>query len=91
MEFCIANNNNYALTAKEFHVSYGQVYLWVRKYNSGGADKLNDKRGKAKSKETLSEQERLQIEVRMFRAENKKQQMEIEFLKKLEEIERRRF
>ena len=91
VEFRIANNNNYALTAKEFHVSYGQVYLWVRKYNSGGADKLNDKRGKAKSKETLSEQERLQIEVRMFRAENKKQQMEIEFLKKLEEIERRRF
>ena len=91
VEFCIANNNNYALTAKEFHVSYGQVYSWVRKYNSGGADKLIDKRGKAKSKKTLSEQERLQIEVRMLRAENKKQQMEIEFLKKLEEIEMRQF
>lgn len=91
VEFCIANNNNYALTAKEFHVSYGQVYSWVRKYNSGGADKLIEKRGKTKSKETLSEQERLQIEVRMLRAENKKQQMEIDFLKKLEEVERRRF
>lgn len=91
VEFCIANSNNYALTAKEFHVSYGQVYSWVRKYNSGGADKLIDKRGKTKSKETLSEQERLQIEVRMLHAENKKQQMEIDFLKKLEEVERRRF
>ena len=43
--------------------------------------------GKLKSEETLSEQECLQIENRMLRAENKKQQMEIDFLKKLEEIE----
>ena len=54
-------------------------------------EKLVDRRGKLKSEETLSEQECLQIENRMLRAENKKQQMEIDFLKKLEEIERRRF
>lgn len=91
VEHCIANNNNYALSAREFQVSYGQVYSWVKKYNSGGAEKLVDRRGKLKSEETLSEQECLQIENRMLRAENKKQQMEIDFLKKLEEIERRRF
>lgn len=28
----IKNDNNYALAAKEFNVSYGQVYSWVRKY-----------------------------------------------------------
>jgi transposase-like protein len=91
VEYCVRSNNNYALTAKEFNVSYGQVYSWVRKYNADGADGLLDRRGKQKSEESLSEQERLQIEIRILRAENKNQQMEIDFLKKLEEIERRRF
>ena len=91
VEHCIGCNFNYALTAKEFDVSYGQVYTWVQKYNAGGADNLLDRRGKPKTPETITEQERLQIEIRMLKAENKKQQMEIDFLKKLEEIERRRF
>lgn len=91
VEYCIKNNYNYALTAKEFGVSYGQVYSWVRKYKSGGTDGLLDRRGKSKSGEPLSEKERLQIEIRMLKAENRKQQMEIDFLKKLEEIERGRF
>ena len=91
VEYCIGCNFNYALTAKEFDVSYGQVYTWVQKYNAGGADNLLDRRGKPKTPETITEQERLQIEICMLKAENKKQQMEIDFLKKLEEIERRRF
>ena len=91
VEYCIGCNFNYALTAEEFDVSYGQVYTWVQKYNAGGADNLLDRRGKPKTPETITEQERLQIEIRMLKAENKKQQMEIDFLKKLEEIERRRF
>ena len=91
VEYCIENNYNYALTAKKFEVSYGQVYSWIQKYKSGGTDGLLDRRGKSKSGETLSENERLQIEIRMLKAENRKQQMEIDFLKKLEEIERRRF
>ena len=91
VEYCTQNNNNYALTAKEFQVSYGQVYSWVHKYNVTGVDGLHDCRGKRKAEDSLSENERLQIELRMLKAENKKQQMEIDFLKKLEEIERRRF
>ncbi len=91
VEYCIENNNNYVLAAKEFNVSYGQVYSWVQKYKSGGADELLDRRGKSKAETKLSGQERLQIEIRMLKAENKKQQMEIDFLKKLEETERRRF
>ena len=90
VEYCIENNNNYVLAAKEFNVSYGQVYSWVQKYKSGGADELLDRRGKSKAETKLSGQERLQIEIRMLKAENKKQQMEIDFLKKLDEIERRR-
>ena len=88
--YCIENDNNYALAAKEFHVSYGQVYSWVQKYRKSGTDGLIDRRGKSKHDEALSENERIQIENRMLKAENKRQQMEIDFLKKLEEIERRR-
>lgn len=91
VEYCIKNDKNYALTAKEFNVSYGQVYTWVRKYNADGPESLLDHRGKRRDKETMSDLELLQIENRMLKAETKKQQMEIDFLKKLEEIERRRF
>lgn len=91
VEYCIENNYNYALAAKEFHVSYAQVYSWVHKYAKTGIDGLVDRRGKRKPSDSLSKDERIQIEIRMLRAENKRQQMEIDFLKKLDEIERGRF
>ena len=91
VEYCIENNHNYALAAKKFNVSYGQVYSWVHKYMKTGVDGLLDRRGKHKPKDSLSKDERSQIEIRMLRAENKRQQMEIDFLKKLDEIERGRF
>lgn len=36
VEHCTANANNYALTAKEFHCSYGQVYSWVKNMSHKG-------------------------------------------------------
>ena len=50
---------------------------------------LYDRRGKNKIVEELSEIEKLKIENRLLKAQTKKQQMEIDFLKKLDEIERR--
>jgi transposase len=44
---------------------------------------------KRRDKGTISNLELLQIENRMLKAETKKQQMEIDFLKNLKEIERR--
>lgn len=32
VQFCLNHNNNYALTAQEFGVSYHQVYEWCKKY-----------------------------------------------------------
>lgn len=74
----------------KYEVSYQQVYSWVQRYNKSGPNSLLDKRGKAKAFEELSELDQLRIENRMLKAEKKQQQMEIDFLKKLEEIERRR-
>lgn len=60
------------------------------KYEDGGVDALQDRRGKRKSEDMMSELERLRAEVKLLKAEKKRAEMEASFLKKLEEIERRR-
>lgn len=89
VEYCISNGNDYAGTAVKYNCSYGQVYSWVQKYNKKGIDGLKDGRGRSKPLEELSEIEKLKAENRMLRAEKKRQQMEIDLLKKLDDIERR--
>ena len=89
VEYCIAHSNDYAGTAQKYNCSYGQVYTWVRKYKEKGIDGLKDGRGKNKPKTELSEIEKLKAEKRMLQAELKQKQMEIDFLKKLEDIGRR--
>lgn len=89
VEYCISHSNDYASAAKEFNCSYGQVYSWVKKYGTDGMEGLRDRRGRNKSEEELSEVEKLRAENRLLRAEKKRQQIEIDLLKKLEEIGRR--
>lgn len=89
IEYCIEHNHNYNETAEKYKVSYQQVYTWVKKFQENGPEGLVDRRGRTKPKEEMSELERLRAENRILKAEKKQQQMEIDFLKKLEEIERR--
>ena len=89
VEYCIANSNDYSAAAKAYNCSYGQIYSWVKKYVANGVDGLKDGRGRTKPEEELSEIEKLKAENRLLKAEKKKQQMEIDLLKKLEEIGRR--
>lgn len=89
VEFCITNNSNYPLTSEKYNVSYQQVYSWVRKYKKEGTEALVDNRGKSKSKENISEKDKLAAEIKLLKAQNKRLEMENDFLKKLEEIERR--
>ncbi len=91
VRYCIEQQNNYAEASRKYHVSYQQVYSWTTKFETQGVEALQDKRGKRKPLEKMSELEKLQVENRLLEAKNKSQQMEIDFLKKLEEIERRRF
>ena len=91
VEDCIANNNNYNETAEKYQVSYQQVYTWVHKYQDKGVEALEDRRGKRKDEDSMTELEKLKAENRLLKAEKKQQQMELDFLKKLEEIERRRY
>lgn len=89
VQYCIENQNNYTETADKFQVSYQQVYTWMKKYEELGIDGLLDRRGRTKPVEEMSELERLRMENRLLKAQNKRQEMEMNFLKKLDEIERR--
>lgn len=89
VEHCTANSYNYSLTAKEYNCSYSQVYSWVKKYQANGVEGLYDRRGHSKPTEDLSEIEKLRAENRVLKALNKQKQIEIDFLKKLDAVERR--
>ncbi len=90
VQYCIANDHNYAETAAKFVVSYQQARSYTIKYEEGGINALQDRRGKSKQPEEMSELEKLRAENRILRAEKKRAEMEVSFLKKLDEIERRR-
>ena len=50
---------------------------------------LVDRRGKNKTFEELSESEKFSAQLKLLEADNRRLKMENDFLKKLEEIERR--
>jgi len=89
VSFCIENNDNYQKSAEKFKVSYQQVYTWTKKYRESGLEALQDNRGKRKDLSSMTESEKLIAQMKLLEAENKRLQMEVGFLKKLEEVERR--
>jgi transposase len=88
--YCIEQGKDYGAAIERYRVSYQQIYSWVRKYEQSGVSGLADKRGKRKKPEGMTEVERLRAENRLLQAENKRKEMEIALLKKLQEVERRR-
>lgn len=91
VKYCIEHQNNYAEAAQKYRVSYQQVYSWTTKYEKNGIEALLDRRGRSKSEAEMSEIEKLKIENKLLESQNRRKQMEIDFLKKLDEIERGRY
>lgn len=91
VKYCIEHQSNYAETAQKYQVSYQQAYSWTTKYEKNGVEALLDKRGKRKPEAEMSEIEKLKAQNKLLQAENRRKQMEIDFLKKLDEIERWRY
>lgn len=87
---CLESGRNFQKTAENHQVSYQQIYQWVRKYENGGWDALKDRRGRSKSEEELTPEEKTKLEIRRMEKENERLRAENAFLKKLEEIERGR-
>ena len=88
VSFCIEHGKDYVLTIEKYGVSYQQIYSWVRKYEEKGVNGLCDNRGRTKPKEEMNEAEKLRYENRLLQAKLKEKEMELELLKKLEELER---
>lgn len=89
--YCIEHQNNYVETAQKYQVSYQQIYSWTNKYFKNGVELLQDRRGKRKTEDEMSEVEKLRAQNKLLEADNRRKQMEIDLLKKLDELERRRF
>lgn len=82
---------SYEEIAEKYGISYQQIYQWVRKYQEHGIDSLQDRRGKRKALENMTEIDRLRAELKMEQAKVKHLELENRVLKKLKEIERRRY
>ena len=87
---CLANGKNYQETAAKYEVSYQQVYQWVRKFEDGGEDTLQDRRGRTKPEDERTPEDELRLKIQQMERENERLRAENLLLKKLEEIERRR-
>src|SRR5699024_2529963 len=75
---------------ERFKVSYQQAYQYVKKYAAEGEYGLEDRRGRRKPDSELTEVDQLKRELEIERRKRKKVEVENAFLKKLEELERRR-
>ncbi|PFJ51504.1 helix-turn-helix domain-containing protein [Bacillus thuringiensis] len=49
---CLEKDKNFQMTADMYDGSYQQIYQWVKKYNNGGDEALNDRRGRRKEGRT---------------------------------------
>ncbi|MGG3574203.1 helix-turn-helix domain-containing protein [Bacillus gobiensis] len=87
---CLQHQKNYQLTAETFEVSYQQVYQWVKKFEANGEEALQDKRGRKKEEHELTAEEKFKLDMKRLERENERLRAENAFLKKLEELERRR-
>lgn len=89
--YCISHNHDYQNTSEKYQVSYHQVYQWVKKYEDGREDSLKDGRGRKKATEELSEADLQKFAMKKLEYENERLRAENALLKKLQELEGRRF
>lgn len=90
VEYCLSNNKDYKETASIYKVNYSQVYSWVNKYLNDGDKALEDRRGKRKAEEELSDDEKKNRKILLLERKLERIEKENALLKKLEKLERRR-
>ena len=66
VRYCLDNGRNYQRTAEVFAVSYQQVYGWTKKYDADGVHGLEDRRGRTKQEEELTNEEKLERRIQQI-------------------------
>lgn len=94
VEWIIANDMNYKEAASKNCIRYGLVYQWVQKYMAEGPEALIHKKRGPKHKDTvdgstLSEVEKLRLELAKEKALRERAELRAEILKKKEEFEKK--
>ena len=90
VNYTIAHGKDYQAAIEKLGVSYQQVYSWVRKFEKDGSQGLLDRRGKGlESRSNLTEAEQLQLKIKQLEECNRLLEIEVDLLKKLEEVKRR--
>lgn len=87
--YCMEHQLDYRQTSEQYQIAYQQIYSWVKKYQEQGEAGLIDRRGKRKPVSEYSDEEKANARLRQLEAENRRLQMENDFLKKLNETEGR--
>ena len=88
--YCLEHQLDYRQASEQYKTTYQQIYNWVKKYQEQGETGLLDRRGKRRPPAEYSEEEKAAAKLRKLEAENRRFQMENDFLKKLNELEGRR-
>src|SRR5699024_11145266 len=88
VEYVIKHQLSYKNAAEKFKVSYNNVYSWTQKYKQFGPIALEDNRGKKKASEAQTGEAQLKAEIEALRVRNQWLEMEVETLKKQEQMER---
>lgn len=79
VQYYIEHNRNYDKATEKYQVSYQQARNYTVKYESDGIEALRDNRDKRKSKDEMTELERLRAENRIIKAEKKYAEMQVSF------------
>lgn len=88
--YCIEHRLDYRQTSEQYRITYQQIYSWVKKYQGKGEAGLLDRRGRRRPPAEYSEEKKAAAKLRKLEAENRRLQMENDFLKKWNELEGRR-
>lgn len=91
VKYCLEHDLDYKTTAKVFETTYAIVFNWVKKYKEKGEDGLGDRRGHHKADEEVDEMTLLKRQLKQKEYELEMALLEVRMLKKLDEIERRRY
>jgi transposase-like protein len=91
VRYCLDQSRSYNRAAMLYGVTYSQVYRWVHRFEADGEEGLQDCRGKRRKEEERSPEDLQRIAMKKLEIENEWLRAENAYLKKLDELERRRF